>query len=160
GDGRKDIVADNWSEIVVLRQQPDGGFAEAFRRGSYGDVGLGDIYGDNRPEVVWSRSDGISVASLNADGSVQFTTYPFPGVADGVQLWDWTGDGRLDVVAPDHGYADTLYAGTADGLAAPVAKNNLSFAHTPLTGDFDGDGDVDAAWLDTRGWPLIVRPPR
>ncbi|MFN0051825.1 MAG: FG-GAP repeat domain-containing protein [Planctomycetales bacterium] len=139
-----------------------------------GDGDLDLLSGCERNRVLFYRNEGTAAAPrlvnrgfVTADGKpVELPVKPVPKSPDGVYLLDyypmleaadWTGDGRLDLLAG--GYITGrifLYEGgdrNSDGtpqlafrgpLQADGAPLNVGdWAASPCAADFDGDGDLD-----------------
>jgi hypothetical protein len=119
-------------------------------------VAVGDFNGDGKPDVVfpsYSTSYQVAVSLNNGDGTFKApiaTNVAGTGVI-GIAVGDFNGDGKLDVVVgqyPDKtGFgAVRVMLGNGDGTFQ--AGKTISVAATPSTivvGDFNGDGNLDAA---------------
>jgi hypothetical protein len=164
GDGRLDIVAAGQWDVTVLHAQPGGGYAEAFTRSLSGDLGIVDLDGDGGLDLVYTYfgSGDVFVASAQPDGTYAVQSHPVRGIPKTVQLWDWTGDGRLDVLAVNAvgSGINSLLAGVPGGLAPAVDSYAGWDDGTPILADFDGDGDTDRAQLREDRWGVIVRTAR
>lgn len=174
-DGLLDIVitasASSIHEIAVLAQTSAGGFASAVyydtpnHRGVNG-VGVGDINGDGRNDVVVSDASGavLLVYLQNASGTLNApVSYGYPQAQTyqrGIEIVDMNQDGRADlVVLNDYGVVQ-IYLQQADGTLGPELIHHtgrtISFtdAHGFAVRDLNGDGKPDvvvAAALDLTG---------
>lgn len=117
-------------------------------------VAIGDVDGDDLPDLYLGRVDGPNALYRNLGGWRFEDVTEEAGVAaeeldaTGVAMVDVDGDGDLDLLAAGRGQPNRLFlndgAGTytdaseAAGFAHPGGTTTLAF------GDVDGDGDLDA----------------
>ncbi|HEY1379217.1 MAG TPA: FG-GAP-like repeat-containing protein [Gemmataceae bacterium] len=165
-----DFNADGKMDLAYTSVDPtewDTGFVQVLLGDGLGGFALGDV------EYVYSSSTvGVAVADLNADGKVDvvtanedtdavsvligngdgtlsydydFATGPSP---QGVAVGDLTGDGIPDLVVA--GQIVDVLPGLGDGtFASPIPHSANGSAHTAVaTGDFNGDGKLDAVTSD------------
>ena len=144
-------------------------------------VGLasGDFNADGIPDFVIGNANGgtdttgITVFISNPDGSLQTGVNYFPTSKNYslqyVAVADFNGDGKLDIAASDtaNGVVDIFYGngdgtftvGTtsyptdATGQTCPTPKNSTNTACPVgiVTGDFNGDGKPDLAFVNNFG---------
>ncbi|WP_394537573.1 VCBS repeat-containing protein [Lysobacter enzymogenes] len=173
GDGRRDLIyrphdgmTVGSSRLAWRRQLPQGGLGEEAVLGALPlwpsmTVALGDFNGDRRLDIATgTRQAGTSTVALRlADGSFAAPQpYPAFAVESELQVADFDGDGRADVVSVQH--PDSVGEGVDvlayqlqrnGGLSAPQ-WNGASHGLTQIRGagdlahgDFNGDGCLDVA---------------
>ncbi|MET7276931.1 DUF2961 domain-containing protein [Kribbella sp. NPDC005582] len=163
GDGRDDIVtftrgatADVW---VSLSNGVDG-FLPATKWHDHFAVGdevpmVGDFNGDGKDDIVTFNRGGHAVyVSLSdggrfvQDGWLWHGTFGLPGEL--LDVGDFDGDGRDDIVTFTRGTAASVYVALSDGKSFLGSgwKWHGHFAvgtETPDVGDYNGDGRDDIA---------------
>jgi hypothetical protein len=174
GDGHLDLaVAENGSDDVkVLLNQGDGTFqvTQSVDVGTYPvSLTVGDVNGDGVSDLVvgdrgvepdasngFVADSDVEILLGQGDGTFQVTqTIPQGTHVSWVALGDFTGTGRLDLVATDQP-SGTAYIYLNDGHGTfalnqtiPVGQGAVSTA----MGDFNGDGRLDIvvadAWAGT-----------
>jgi hypothetical protein len=147
-------------------------------RYDYGDAAAGDLDGDSRPDIVL----GVHLHGLIAlagDGNATFRdwgkgldfTVPGRDAAAGafssrsIELVDWNGDGRLDILALGEGprlatpkepgslplpvtteaFGTAVYLNQGDGSWVRRTGGSDLFGDALAVADFDGDGRLDFA---------------
>ncbi|MEM7160350.1 MAG: VCBS repeat-containing protein [Myxococcota bacterium] len=125
-------------------------------------LALGDLDGDGDPDlVVGTGASGLLYAMLTgSDGSLlQLPGLPVGGAVTGIATADFDGDTNLDVALSLGGTASAtwLAMGTGDGGLMPLqAISSLAPDGNDIAaGDFDGDGNLDLAYV-TDGPPSLV----
>lgn len=128
-----------------------------------------DVDGDGLPEMVFAETAypgsnpygaRVQIARRTATGWVDETALLLSGTAvpehvRDMEVADFNGDGRLDVLFNGHGYDAEPFPGARNQLLLSgggrltVANSNLaatrnSFTHSSASADIDCDGDIDA----------------
>ena len=181
GDGRSDIAwtkADSSGlHAWVALGEGDGNLAAAEpsnpRTGASSDYKalLGDFNGDGLADIAWTKgsSSGLRayVALGEGDGTLAAVRQSDPNPSSyfyGLQalVGDFNGDGIADLVwtknDSSRSYAYTAL-GKGDGRFGAATRSALRTGYCeydcgqyPSTGDFNGDGVADLAWLGSRYW--------
>ena len=139
GNGFMGEPRDYPADTITLREPQSLAAADIDRDG---DIDLLTI--DRQDHVLVLHNQGNGAYSLPA----RFTAGSNPGIPlTSVTIADLNGDPYPDVVTAD-GEGWNLYSLINDGsgaLSAPFQFSALSRVGTLITGDFDGDGDIDLA---------------
>jgi hypothetical protein len=160
GDGKLDIVTANTSTgpgtVSVLLGNGNGTFAGAvtYAVGTRPvSVAIGDLNGDNRPDLAVTGGDlGSNTASIllnKGDGTFLAQTTVVVGSTQptSVALTDLDGDGKLDLVTTGNGFPDDLVSvlrGNGDGTFRPPATFAVQFSPGAVAfTDLNGDGRLD-----------------
>ena len=120
-------------------------------------VAVGDFTGDGKLDLVTANSDGtVGFFRGNGDGTLQAPVVIAAGtVLKGVAVGDFNNDGKLDVLATNPGTATLrLLLGNGNGTFQVAQTLALGAGHSPFwlaTGDFNGDGKLDAAVTNQPG---------
>lgn len=161
GDGKLDLVVANEGGLMsVLLGNGDGTFQAAVNYDAVGpeSVVVGDFNGDGKLDfAVADVTDcrvgpcpSLEVFLGKGDGTFQpgeVFTVPSRSVGHSVELGDFNGDGKLDlVVANPAERSVSVLLGKGDGtfeapVNYPIGTNPFSIA----VGDFNGDGRLDIA---------------
>ncbi len=155
GDGVLDLAATNHGSATVAICLGDGagGFSAATTMASGGSspdyLDAGDFDGDGNLDLVVANygSSNIGVLLGNGDGTFKsVTTYTTNATyPDGIVVGDVNGDGKYDILASTSAGL-SLLLGEGNGTFAPSAIYSTGGASSVTAlGDFDGDGDLDAA---------------
>ncbi len=169
GDGKADIVTTNTAStsnsVSVLRNQNNGG---AINSGAFAarvnfatsanpqGVAVGDLNGDNLPEVVATNSNSNSISlfrNTSSGGALGFAAKSDLSVGAGVPysvaMGDLDGDSKTDlVIANQAGYSVSVFRNTSSGSLTFDPRVNFTTGSNPTTvavGDVDGDGKADIA---------------
>ncbi|MCC7140335.1 MAG: VCBS repeat-containing protein [Planctomycetes bacterium] len=164
GDGELDLGGvDLFGGFTVRRGVGDGSFLATTTfipiGTPDGDVAIGDVDGDGRPDVILGLKGQMGVAlrvcvlrNTSTPGTIDFAD-PLPidvpgaaGDTSGLAVGDFDGDGRADFAVGDDDTA-VVKVMTSDGTGASFTLTQ-TFAVTGLptavaTGDLDGDGILD-----------------
>jgi hypothetical protein len=175
GDGRADFLLKSGWGIGTIKRDTSGvltslnmvGFGGFW--GSWGTnasdalVGIGDINGDGRADLIWRSAWGLGINSRTATGAaVVLAGYSYGTWFSGSwnfgsgdtfpALGDFTGDGRVDLIIRSP-WGVGLLAGSSTGQLGLVTSNPMfdilgswqvraGDQFLPV-GDFDGDGRKD-----------------
>lgn len=155
GDGKPDLVMGNRdsNSISVLRNTSTLGeinFASNLEYATIGStlnmVSIGDIDGDNKPDIVACGSTGWIFRNTSTSGSISFAAQSFSGAASSISIGDIDGDGKPDVV-------------TTGGTTMSVFRNTSIIGTISLATKVDftaGAGDNCIADVDGDGKPDLV----
>ena len=157
GDGRNDLVCIEpiGQTMSIFLGNGDGTFQSRSTISIAGRIGVcvrtGDLNGDDKVDLIGvANTDGILISLGNGDGTFTAPTLMAAGPGDNnVELYDFNGDGSLDLAAGDSAqHSVSVWLGNGNGtfqtrrtyLAAGVPQIAL--------GDFDHDGVTDIASTD------------
>jgi VCBS repeat-containing protein len=165
GDSRTDMVVANYfsDNVSVLLARPvmGGGFeaAKSFPAGDQpSSVAVGDLNGDDDPDLAVANYDSDSVSVLLGDGAGGFTAAPNSPIAVGdgpksVAIGQFNpawqgGDTHADLAVANSMSDDVsvLYGDGSGSFAAATTPYDVG--HTPVSvavGDFDGNSRPDLA---------------
>jgi hypothetical protein len=157
-DGNTDLVvsATTTEDVWILLGEGDGTFATPQSVGTgtqpHGVVAL-DVDGDADWDIVNAAVDSSDLALLINDGNGVFGAPTFfEGGVDGeygLATADMNNDGIIDlVVAARNGEEMNVMLGDGDGTftqAMVTAQDSGGLSWVVVTGDVDGDGNMDAA---------------
>jgi hypothetical protein len=160
GDGNADVAVcggnDQLHILTVIAS-----YTSRNNGASYSRVGAADFNGDNKPDL-FADDDGGGVATFLNPGGTMFTFSGTPPISNfGTRIddtaFDADGDGKPDLVLlqPNMGSASGQYQVTVghyvssnEGFVTNTSSTGLPGATAIAAGDFDGDGNVDAAVAD------------
>jgi hypothetical protein len=168
GDGRLDIINANSNSnnvgVLLGSATTPGTFpATATFYGSGGSfpvgIGVGDVNGDGRPDIVvanaGSNTVGVLLNLAAAPGTFGAATVYGSGSSGprGLALSDVNGDGRLDVVTGGSGDLGVLLnlAASPGTFGATATYSTGAEADAIAVGDVNGDGRPDVAVSNFNG---------
>lgn len=162
GDGRPDAITGDYlpgpGQTAVLFRNTGAGLAAFVTQPNAGyHVAAGDINGDGRSDVVFSRTGPDDLPTFLLGGGGAFAALPGSpfdsGIvfAFGTHLADLDADGNLDIeVAGEDKLA--LLQGSGTGTFASFTNAPISRAGTHrhmVTGDIDGDAQPDLVYTSS-----------
>lgn len=122
---------------------------------------LGDFNGDGRPDLLGANFpwDTSIAASAAGGGFLAPATYSGIYVPRGAAVGDFNGDGRLDAVVAtmSFGAANVLWGRADGGFSGHQSLGLSGDGNAVVTADFDNDGKLDIALLDSSGLKLVSR---
>ncbi|MCA8926067.1 MAG: VCBS repeat-containing protein [Planctomycetes bacterium] len=180
-DGNLDaVISANYEPVRVFRGDGAGGFTLLGEFPAVNDalvykIAIGDVDGDNDPDVVLARagqnttSQGADLLLLN-DGTGTLVDAPagaLPALTEdslGVALFDLDKDGDLDLYLANFGIEDRVYlndgAGVFTDASALVLPAGVTVggATAVTAGDVNGDGFMDVV-VANEGLSVGGNPP-
>jgi hypothetical protein len=168
GDGRLDLayagsnLARTVGDIFILLGNGDGTFTQA----SDSPITLGadpsaiaaaDFNGDGKLDLAVADYQNNSVTILLGKGGGTFTQAPGSPIPvgsepDAMAVGDFTGNGKLDIAAPNFGSNNlTLLLGNGDSTFTQAADSPSALGTQPVAievGDFNGTGRLGLALLN------------
>ena len=171
GDGKLDLVTANYgsNNVSVLLGNGNGTFGTAVNYAvgtNPQSVALGDINGDGKLDLAVANYGSNNVSVLLGNGNGTFGAAANYVVNYGpcyVMLADVNGDGRADVVVANSGsngnytvsYVNVLLS-NGDGSLQSAMSYWMWYAQAVAAGDFNGDGRVDLAAVNSNNNTVTV----
>ncbi|PYR35366.1 MAG: hypothetical protein DMF90_13870 [Acidobacteria bacterium] len=170
GDGKADLIWRNsWDGTLVvwlmngLTVRPQSSTIASSVPLAWQIVGVADLDGDHKADLIWRHTQTGAVAVWLMDGA---TVKEAPVVAPGVPLaWEIAGVGDLD----GDGKADLVWRHTPSGDVAVWLMDGVRVKQAPVispgvpltwqiagVGDLDGDGKADLVWRHTQSGDVAV----
>ena len=157
GDGKIDILIGSMGSGLAWYQNPGTVTSTWTRRvintGAHStDVEIGDIDGDGDNDVVAVTSSNTRWYRNNDGLGTSWTAFTVGNrVMHDLELADFNGDGRLDVVTRNQGSDGNevyLYMQSSSGTFIESGRTDMPWGEGLLVHDLDGDGDQDIIWND------------
>ncbi|HXT28449.1 MAG TPA: VCBS repeat-containing protein [Vicinamibacterales bacterium] len=149
-DGRADLLLVTFSGAVVVQGNADGSFGVPVAISLPllpNDAALGDFNGDGSLDVVFPGDLGYAVALGTGTGTFsRGTLLPEAAASYWAVVGDFNHDGAQDFTGAGGIFGHT-YAGNGDGTFQPPADAGFSAPSGTVSGDFNGDGNIDLATL-------------
>ncbi len=171
GDGNPDIVvaSPTSTNLTVFLGNGDGSFTQTATSpvaGIYaGAVSIADFNQDGVPDLAVTPFYGTAIAILLGKGDGTFSaasTVQASQRPSSLVVADVNGDGQADLVVGEQpsspaGSIMEVFTGKGDGtFSAPASTALQASSPAVQTGDFNGDGVVDVAVLDTASQTFSV----
>jgi len=163
GDGILDAATATGMELISLRGNGDGTFAEVQRQtltvGGQVQAYTWDANGDGHVDVVAPAAEGVRVFFGQGDG--QFVAGPVTtvgGVISAAARGNFNGDGIPDLALADgSGQRVIVMKGNGDGTFTQIASVFVGFIPEDVAaGDLNGDGRDDLATADSFSFSMSV----
>jgi len=132
-----------------------------------GNIALGDVNQDGKPDLVVASGPGFTVLLGQGDGGFSLapgSPVQVPARPNEMVLRDLNGDGRMDLALADHNsYAVTLLWGDGHGGFAPADEppvimkaGERPHTHGLDAGDLNGDGHLDLVTVNSEDSDVSV----
>jgi hypothetical protein len=172
GDGKPDLVVGTNTGLDILLGLGGGVFRlnqqVTFARkidnivfvSAVNSVGVTDLRGDGKEDVLALAADGVSVLLGNGDGTVQNPVAQASGAygAASFVVGDFNGDGKPDLAVSNFsaqfggGPSVSVLTGKGDGTFNAARTTTLGETASALAaGDFGGDGKLDLVMASNAG---------
>ena len=166
GDGKLDLAIANQNDhtVSILLGNGDGTFQSHVDYPAGGSdvagLSIGDFNGDGKLDLAATNpsTDQVSVLIGNGNGTFQapvpYSTGPSGSHPIAVAAADFDGDGVLDLAITNlNSNTVAILLGNGNGtfkpeVSYPAINGSLSGPSAIITGDFDGDGNVDLVITD------------
>ncbi|HET6905540.1 MAG TPA: VCBS repeat-containing protein, partial [Rhodanobacteraceae bacterium] len=115
-------------------------------------IGVADINGDHKADLIWRNSTSGKIAYWLMNGTVPTLKSPTLSISQGYHvaaIGDFDGDGKTDMVVTN-GLQIMLLRSTGAGFAQqPISSQPGADWQIVGAGDIDGDGKADLLWRNS-----------
>lgn len=126
---------------------------------SLGGPARADFDGNGESDLLWRKRNGeVSIWSADGrDGAYAFQQSSFLARVDTswsiADLFDWNGDGRMDILWRDANGKVSVWSGQAGGFQQAAYGNSSVGTEWAIagSGDLNGDGNGDLLWRNQDG---------
>lgn len=172
-DKKMDVMtcSNNTGKAGVMLGNGSGGFAAMVEYAIGGTVyncRVGDFNADGNLDIAGANTGTGNIGLILGTGSGTFgaaTTFPTLGLPVDFTIGDFSGDGKLDIYttpwSTGSGVMSLLIGNGSGSFAAPVSyymRPSSEYSHHAISGDFNGDGKLDAATNSVPSAVLYVVP--
>ena len=130
--------------------------------GTYpGGVVAADFYGDGKPDLAVSFDGGVGILLNHGDGTFSSSVTYAPGtIVSGITAADVNHDGKIDLIGTTYASGPNaaeglVLLGNGDGTFVQSSFASAS-AFSVVTGDFNGDGNLDIAATSSTGFTVFL----
>ena len=170
--GKTNLVVNASPGFSVLEGNGDGTFQGTLRiflgQGNFSTTSTNvqfataDLNGDGLTDVIGIDATGNLVSALGRGDGTFSSPYTIAGSSlESLATGDFNGDGKADVVAISESNQDSalfLYAGSGNGAfqpSLPAVDLKAPGAQVPVTGDFNGDSNLDVVLPYSLSFPAM-----
>jgi hypothetical protein len=154
GDGNKEIILVTTGGAIHAISSQTGqdinGWPQTAGSASWNGPIVGDLTGDNLPEVIVANVQGL-VSAFARNGSLLFSRSVSNAVRSGILAYDLDNDGNSEVIFAD--MTGKLYVLDNNGNDIPNFPLALgsSIESTPVLADMNNDGNLEIIFGDSSG---------
>jgi hypothetical protein len=177
GDGNADLAVVNYggNTVTILLGNGDGTFSATALSPATGNIpyaiAVGDFNGDGKADLAVTNVGSSTVTVLLGNGDGTFTpasVSPTTGMNPySITLGDFNGDGKVDMAivltirntSGPNNDAISVYLGNGDGTFSGSLlsyESNGGGANSIVSGDFNGDGQVDLALVEASDTLMLL----
>lgn len=138
-----------WGPVTLPGSDPEAG----------GPPVVGDFDGDGAPEVGVAGSDVYVVLETNGAQRWQASTRDYTSNTTGSTLFDFDGDGSMEVVYRDEQKL-RIYRGSDGVVLYELAMSSDTWTEQPIVADVDRDGNAEIVVSSDRALDVPAAGPR